>query len=687
MGIIGGLFNKDAQAATVDQTQGLLGANSFGAGQQAVGAINDLGGMSQMNKDAAQLGFRGAQAGFGQSNQADAGQAALANQLALRAAGKAGPSIAEQQLAQSMGQVQQQGAGSLAAARGVSPGTAARLISNNQTNAAQQAAGQGAILRSQEQQAAEGQLANVLAQRRQGALGQSQVGFGGFGTGAGAQNAATGTIGQLANQQGALAANVANANAGRQTDVSKANAHEDNATGGGIINGIGGAFGLAHGGEVPGAPDSLAHALMKAHAHMAEAHGHMTRMASGGPVQEHGSYDFPAMDVRPKPHPKPKSEGGADSTMFIPHDYAPSKPSDAQKEGQDSEGKEKKLHLAHGGQVKAFDPRTSGADEGDDAEDNDDPTPRGNYEPEDSAENEPEEQKPYQGPVKKMAGGGQVYAPKSLRENAPSRPVDPQTEGDENETAFERHLKERDRARESNKEQDTQNTMRQLGEAAQHKAGGGLIGAAIRGIGSLFHDKDADTIKAANTEGGKTYSMQDTGDANGHATTGDHQMMPQATTYGQGSTFGANPNDESDTTGAQFESRLPVPSQLAPNQAPASLQQMQTPGFGLPTYADGGDVDSLYAAGGGVPGHARVAGNSLKNDTVPTMLSPGEVVLPRTISHDPDAAADFVRHVNANRSKRMAKGGEVPGGFAKVLAKQRELHSRLSVLESKLGRK
>ncbi len=41
-----------------------------------------------------------------------------------------------------------------------------------------------------------------------------------------------------------------------------------------------------------------------------------------------------------------------------------------------------------------------------------------------------------------------------------------------------------------------------------------------------------------------------------------------------------------------------------------------------------------------------MAGNSLKNDTQPAMLSPKEIVLPRSITMAPDApeqAAEFVR--------------------------------------------
>lgn len=59
--------------------------------------------------------------------------------------------------------------------------------------------------------------------------------------------------------------------------------------------------------------------------------------------------------------------------------------------------------------------------------------------------------------------------------------------------------------------------------------------------------------------------------------------------------------------------------------------------------------------GGQVPGTAKVKGDSLKNDTVPAMLSPGEVVVPRTVvEKGPEAAAEFVAAVSA-RSKSKKK--------------------------------
>jgi hypothetical protein len=66
-------------------------------------------------------------------------------------------------------------------------------------------------------------------------------------------------------------------------------------------------------------------------------------------------------------------------------------------------------------------------------------------------------------------GSGTEMAPKSMRESEPGEQIAPD-EGDAEETAFERNLKERDRAREQNKTRDTANTMRQMDESTpKHK--------------------------------------------------------------------------------------------------------------------------------------------------------------------------------------------------------------------------
>jgi len=53
----------------------------------------------------------------------------------------------------------------------------------------------------------------------------------------------------------------------------------------------------------------------------------------------------------------------------------------------------------------------------------------------------------------------------------------------------------------------------------------------------------------------------------------------------------------------------------------------------------------LAQSGGEVPGNAPVAGDSPKNDIVPAVLSPGEIVIPRTAAQSPDKVMEFLRRI------------------------------------------
>lgn len=70
--------------------------------------------------------------------------------------------------------------------------------------------------------------------------------------------------------------------------------------------------------------------------------------------------------------------------------------------------------------------------------------------------------------------------------------------------------------------------------------------------------------------------------------------------------------------------------------------------FDIGSDKKGGEKPSLssfFDNGGAVPGSAEVSGNSIKNDKVPAMLSPKEIVLPRSVTLSPDApekAKEFV---------------------------------------------
>ena len=94
--------------------------------------------------------------------------------------------------------------------------------------------------------------------------------------------------------------------------------------------------------------------------------------------------------------------------------------------------------------------------------------------------------------------------------------------------------------------------------------------------------------------------------------------------------------------------------------------------------AGGGQID-YRDQGGHVPGQATMAGDHPANDTVPAKLSPGEIVLPRSVAQAPDASTRAAAFVDAIK----ASGGKTPGkaDFKSLLAKHRELDGRLARLE------
>ncbi len=75
--------------------------------------------------------------------------------------------------------------------------------------------------------------------------------------------------------------------------------------------------------------------------------------------------------------------------------------------------------------------------------------------------------------------------------------------------------------------------------------------------------------------------------------------------------------------------------------------------------------------GGAVPGRPEVFGDDEKNDTVPAWLSPGEIVIPRSHTGSPEAAADFVRALQASKSHARGNhfddGGQIPGAPAPII--------------------
>ncbi len=87
---------------------------------------------------------------------------------------------------------------------------------------------------------------------------------------------------------------------------------------------------------------------------------------------------------------------------------------------------------------------------------------------------------------------------------------------------------------------------------------------------------------------------------------------------------------------------------------------------GMSHYAHGGAPNpklqqSHLKDGGKVHGKASVPGDSLQNDTVKAQLSPGEIVIPRSIAQGPNAparSAEFVRQVLVKKRGKLGNRGE-----------------------------
>lgn len=93
----------------------------------------------------------------------------------------------------------------------------------------------------------------------------------------------------------------------------------------------------------------------------------------------------------------------------------------------------------------------------------------------------------------------------------------------------------------------------------------------------------------------------------------------------------------------------------------------------------GGPVPEMLQ-GGSVPGKAKVKGDSPKNDIVPTELSPGEVVLPRSVTESDDPvgkAAEFMKHLKGGKKKS--------GGYKEVADSKKSLEDRVKYLEKCMG--
>lgn len=101
-------------------------------------------------------------------------------------------------------------------------------------------------------------------------------------------------------------------------------------------------------------------------------------------------------------------------------------------------------------------------------------------------------------------------------------------------------------------------------------------------------------------------------------------------------------------------------------------KQMRQNMFNMPQQdykAEGG----VMMQAGGVPGEAEHMGDNYKNDKVPAMLSPGEVVVPRSVIADgPKAAAYFVEKASKDKNYNAENYAQERPSFLKALKGQKQ---------------
>jgi len=112
--------------------------------------------------------------------------------------------------------------------------------------------------------------------------------------------------------------------------------------------------------------------------------------------------------------------------------------------------------------------------------------------------------------------------------------------------------------------------------------------------------------------------------------------------------------------------------------AGAIFGSMGGPGGAVAGAKLGAELGSKFASGGEIKGRTKFKGDTRSNDTVPAMLSPGEIVLPRTVAQAPDAPEKAKDFVSAIKSKKKP----TPKDYVAALNRMQELESRLNAIET-----
>lgn len=194
------------------------------------------------------------------------------------------------------------------------------------------------------------------------------------------------------------------------------------------------------------------------------------------------------------------------------------------------------------------------------------------------------------------------------------------------------------------------------GHAAQAQQG--LLGGLMSGIGSIFAHGGmvkgyADGGDVAASAGPQSFAGKFMQGFRQEVPSNNNAGVPMA--QGQMDMGGNNAvqNGSSNMFGGMLGALKSAPSAGSAGAAP--LQQAGGENVMMPAYASGGMAN--LKEGGGVKGKPKVGGavDTEKNDTVPAMLSPGEVVIPRSVMHSEDPVGNAAKFVQACLAKKGLK--------------------------------
>jgi hypothetical protein len=219
----------------------------------------------------------------------------------------------------------------------------------------------------------------------------------------------------------------------------------------------------------------------------------------------------------------------------------------------------------------------------------------------------------------------------------------------------------------------------------------GLVGGLIGGVGQVIGlaeggevTKDKEDEKEKEETAGQRFAKGFQSGMMGAQT--NYQTGAQAG-MGAGKAVGSalaglfKPGVKGQTQGGYAGANLGVPTQMPapvnPMVTPQTIGQMQIPQY-QPGFAEGGKVPAMvspgekylppqevkkvaagqkepHKAGVKIPGQAKVAGDSLKNDTVPMTLEEGGIVIPRSVMNSKDPAEQARKFVAAVLAKKQSK--------------------------------